>query len=123
MAHDHGHDHAPHNFGRAFAIGVTLNLAFVVIEALYGWQTGSLALLADAAHNLSDVGGLLLAWAAFGAAQLHPNLRHSYGWRKGSILASFVNAVVLLAAMWYLAWEAIERLQTPSPVAAVTVMV
>ncbi|HEY9118951.1 MULTISPECIES: cation diffusion facilitator family transporter [Marinobacter] len=123
MAHDHGHDHAPHNFGRAFAIGVTLNLAFVVIEALYGWQTGSLALLADAAHNLSDVGGLLLAWAAFGAAQLHPNLRHSYGWRKGSILASFVNAVVLLAAMGYLAWEAIERLQTPSPVAAVTVMV
>lgn len=123
MAHDHGHDHAPHNFGRAFAIGVTLNLAFVVIEALYGWQTGSLALLADAAHNLSDVGGLLLAWAAFGAAQLHPNLRHSYGWRKGSILASFVNAVVLLAAMGYLAWEAFERLQTPSPVAAVTVMV
>ena len=123
MAHDHGHDHAPHNFGRAFAIGVTLNLAFVVIEALYGWQTGSLALLADAAHNLSDGGGLLLAWAAFGAAQLHPNLRHSYGWRKGSILASFVNAVVLLAAMGYLAWEAIERLQTPSPVAAVTVMV
>lgn len=123
MAHNHGHDHAPHNFGRAFAIGVTLNLAFVVIEALYGWQTGSLALLADAAHNLSDVGGLLLAWAAFGAAQLHPNLRHSYGWRKGSILASFVNAVVLLAAMGYLAWEAIERLQTPSPVAAVTVMV
>lgn len=121
MAHDH--DHAPRNFGRAFAIGVTLNLAFVVIEAFYGWKTGSLALLADAAHNLSDVGGLLLAWAAFGAAQLHPNMRHSYGWRKGSILASFVNAVVLLVAMGYLAWEAIERLQTPSPVAAVTVMV
>lgn len=121
MAHDH--DHAPRNFGRAFAIGVTLNLAFVVIEAFYGWKTGSLALLADAAHNLSDVGGLLLAWAAFGAAQLHPNRRHSYGWRKGSILASFVNAVVLLVAMGYLAWEAIERLQTPSPVAAVTVMV
>ncbi|EHJ92265.1 cation diffusion facilitator family transporter [Vreelandella boliviensis] len=121
MAHDH--DHAPRNFGRAFAIGVTLNLAFVVIEAFYGWKTGSLALLADAAHNLSDVGGLLLAWSAFGAAQLHPNMRHSYGWRKGSILASFVNAVVLLIAMGYLAWEAIERLQTPSPVAAGTVMV
>tara|TARA_R110001583_G_scaffold96387_2_gene240571 strand:+ start:709 stop:1614 length:906 start_codon:yes stop_codon:yes gene_type:complete len=123
MAHDHGHDHTPQNFGRAFAIGVTLNLGFVVVEALYGWKTGSLALLADAAHNLSDVGGLLLAWAAFGAAQLHPNLRHSYGWRKGSILASFVNAVVLLVAMGYLAWEAIERLQIPSPVSAVTVMV
>lgn len=121
MAHDH--DHAPRNFGRAFAIGVTLNLAFVVVEAFYGWQTGSLALLADAAHNLSDVGGLLLAWAAFGAAQLHPNMRHSYGWRKGSILASFVNAVILLVAMGYLAWEAIERLQTPSPLAAGVVMV
>lgn len=119
----HEHDHAPRNFGRAFAIGVTLNLGFVVVEAFYGWQTGSLALLADAAHNLSDVGGLLLAWAAFGAAQLHPNMRHSYGWRKGSILASFVNAVILLVAMGYLAWEAIERLQTPSPVAAGTVMV
>lgn len=123
MLSTHQHDHAPRNFGRAFAIGVTLNLAFVVIEAFYGWQAGSLALLADAAHNLSDVGGLLLAWAAFGAAQLHPNMRHSYGWRKGSILASFVNAVILLAAMGYLAWEAIERLQTPSPVAAITVMV
>lgn len=119
----HEHDHTPRNFGRAFAIGVTLNLAFVLIEAFYGWQAGSLALLADAAHNLSDVGGLLLAWAAFGAAQLHPNMRHSYGWRKGSILASFVNALILLVAMGYLAWEAIERLQTPSPVAAGTVMV
>lgn len=117
------HDHTPRNFGRAFAIGVTLNLGFVVVEALYGWKAGSLALLADAAHNLSDVGGLLLAWAAFGAAQLQPNMRHSYGWRKGSILASFVNAVVLLLAMGYLAWEAVGRLQTPSPVAAVTVMV
>ena len=121
MAHDH--DHAPRNFGRAFAIGVALNVAFVLVEAFYGWQAGSLALLADAAHNLSDVGGLLLAWAAFGAAQLHPNLRHSYGWRKGSILASFANAVILLVAMGSLAWEAFERLQTPSPVAAGTVIV
>ncbi len=119
----HEHDNAPRNFGRAFAIGVTLNVAFVVIEAFYGWQAGSLALLADAAHNLSDVGGLLLAWAAFGAAQLHPNMRHSYGWRKGSILASFANAVILLVAMGSLGWEAFERLQTPSPVAAGTVMV
>lgn len=121
MAHEH--DHAPRNFSRAFAIGVALNVAFVVIEAFYGWQAGSLALLADAAHNLSDVGGLLLAWAAFGAAQLHPNMRHSYGWRKGSILASFANAVILLVAMGSLGWEAIDRLQTPSPVAAGTVMV
>lgn len=68
MSHDH--DHAPANFGKAFAIGITLNLAFVLIEGFYGWRAGSLALLADAAHNLSDVGGLLLAWAAFAAARL-----------------------------------------------------
>ncbi|NMT62518.1 cation diffusion facilitator family transporter [Marinobacter orientalis] len=123
MSGAHQHNHAPRHFGRAFAIGVTLNVVFVVIEAFYGWQAGSLALLADAAHNLSDVGGLLLAWAAFGAAQLNPNLRHSYGWRKGSILASFANAVILLVAMGSLAWEAFERLQAPSPVAAGTVMV
>ncbi|MEX0828606.1 MAG: cation transporter [Haliea sp.] len=88
----HEHDHAPANFGKAFAIGITLNLAFVLVEAFYGWQAASLTLLADAAHNLSDVGGLLLAWAAFAAARLKPNPRHTYGWRRGSILASFANA-------------------------------
>ncbi len=121
MPHDHHPE--PAGFGKAFAIGISLNVAFVVIEAFYGWRVNSLALMADAAHNLSDVGGLLLAWAAFGAARLPANMRHTYGWRRGSILASFVNAVVLLVAMGALAWEAIERLQTPSPVAAVTVMV
>ena len=118
----HEHDHAPANFGKAFAIGITLNLTFVLIEAFYGWQTGSLALLADAAHNLSDVGGLLLAWAAFAAARIKPNSRHTYGWRRGSILASFTNAIILLVAMGSLAWEAIQRLQTPTSIDAATVM-
>lgn len=76
MAHDH--DHAPRNFGRAFAIGVTMNLAFVVVEAFYGWKTGSLALLADAAHNLSDVGGLAAGlgrlWCGAVAPQYAPQL-------------------------------------------------
>lgn len=125
-AHDahrgHGHVHAPASFGRAFAIGIALNVAFVLVEALYGWRAGSLALLADAGHNLSDVGGLVLAWAALAAARLRPNTRHTYGWRRGSILASFTNAVILLVAMGSLAWEAIQRLHTPSPVAAGTVM-
>ncbi|WP_448505368.1 cation diffusion facilitator family transporter [Immundisolibacter sp.] len=121
MSHDH--DHAPANFGKAFAIGITLNLAFVLIEAFYGWQAASLALLADAAHNLSDVGGLLLAWAAFAASRLKPNSRHTYGWRRGSILASFANAIILLVAMGSLAWEAIERFQTPALIDAATVMV
>ncbi|MFC2991464.1 cation diffusion facilitator family transporter [Halomonas tibetensis] len=121
--HDNDHDHGPVSFGKAFAIGITLNVAFVLVEAFYGWKTGSLALLADAGHNLSDVGGLLLAWAAFGAARLKPNARHTYGWKRGSILASFTNAILLLVAMGILAWEAVQRLQTPSSIDAGTVMV
>ncbi len=109
--------------GRAFGIGILLNVGFVIIEAYYGWITGSLALLADAAHNLGDVGGLLLAWAAFAAARLRPDDRHTYGWRRGSILASFINAVILLVAMGSLGWEAIQRFQEPHPVAAGTVMI
>lgn len=122
MSHDHDHHHAPANYGKAFAIGITLNLAFVLIEAFYGWRSGSLALLADAAHNLSDVGGLLLAWAAFAAGRLKSNSRHTYGWRRGSILASFANAILLLVAMGSLAWEAVQRMQTSLPVDATTVM-
>lgn len=118
----HSHDHGEAGFGKAFAIGVVLNTGFVLIEALYGWHAGSLALLADAGHNLSDVGGLLLAWAAYGAARLHPNERHTYGWLRGSILASFANAMLLLVAMGGLAWEALERLHTPSPIDGRTVM-
>ncbi len=123
-SHDpHGHDHALPGQGRAFGIGIALNMGFVLIEAYYGWVTGSLALLADAAHNLGDVGGLLLAWAAFAAARLKPSDHKTYGWRRGSILASFINALILLVAMGSLGWEAIQRFQNPSPVAAGTVMI
>jgi len=111
------------NHSRAFGIGIMLNVGFVIIEAYYGWVTGSLALLADAAHNLSDVGGLLLAWAAFAAARLQPSDQKTYGWRRGSILASFINALILLVAMGSLGWEAIHRLNEPAPMAAGTVMI
>jgi cobalt-zinc-cadmium efflux system protein len=130
--HDHGNDHhhghgrghaVSVGYGRLFAIGIALNLGFVVIEAWFGWKTGSLALLADAAHNLGDVGGLVLAWAAWAAARLPANEHKTYGWQRGSILAGFINAVVLLVAMGSLGWEAVGRLQEPSPVAAGTVMV
>lgn len=127
--HSHGHDHhghahaLPSRQGRAFGIGIVLNVGFVIVEAWYGWVTGSLALLADAAHNLGDVGGLLLAWAAFAAARLKPSDSKTYGWRRGSILASFVNAVILLVAMGSLGWEAVQRFQEPSPIAAGTVMI
>lgn len=123
MSHVHSHTPAADTFGRAFALGIGLNLTFVVVEAWYGWQSNSLSLLADAGHNLSDVAGLLLAWAALGAARLKPNSRHSYGWRKGSIIASFVNAVVLLVAMGALAWEASSRFASPKSVDATTVIV
>lgn len=123
MSHAHAHPaHGPKSFDRAFAIGISLNLGFVLIEAFYGWQVNSLALLADAGHNLSDVGGLILAWAAMAATRLLPNDRHTYGWRRGSILASFINAVILLVAMGSLGWEALQRLQEPVAIAGGTVM-
>jgi len=112
-AHDHGHSHAPANFNRAFAIGIVLNIAFVAIEAWYGWKVNSLALLADAGHNLSDVAGLVLAWGGALAGKLRPDARHTYGWQRASILAAFINALLLLVAMGSLAWEAIGRLGTP----------
>jgi cobalt-zinc-cadmium efflux system protein len=109
--HAHSHSHAPANFDRAFAIGIALNIAFVVIEGFYGWKVDSLALLADAGHNLSDVAGLLLAWGGAMAARLRPNARHTWGWKRASVLAAFANAVLLLMAIGGLAWEAIGRLR------------
>lgn len=106
------HDHAPANFNRAFAIGIVLNLAFVGIEAFYGWRVNSLALLADAGHNLSDVAGLVLAWGGALAIRLTPDARHTYGWKRVTILAAFANALLLLVAMGGLAWEAIGRLMS-----------
>ena len=111
--HDHGHDHGPANFDAAFAIGIALNMAFVLVEAFYGWKINSLALLADAGHNLSDVAGLVLAWGGALAGKLRPDARHTYGWKRASILAAFANALLLLVAMGSLAWEAAHRLQSP----------
>ncbi len=110
MGEHHDHAHAPANFDRAFAIGIALNLAFVGIEAFYGWKINSLALLADAGHNLSDVAGLVLAWGGALAGRLRPNPRHTYGWKRGTILAAFANALILLMAIGALMWEAVGRL-------------
>lgn len=121
--HGHGHAHAPANFDRAFAIGIALNTAFVAIEAFYGWKIDSLALLADAGHNLSDVAGLVLAWAGAAAGRLRPNERHTYGFKRASILAAFANALLLLVAMGSLAWEAVGRLQSPQPTQGLTIVV
>ena len=119
----HGHSHAPASFNAAFGIGIALNTAFVAVEAFYGWKINSLALLADAGHNLSDVFGLVLAWGGALAGRLRPDARHTYGFKRASILAAFVNALLLLVAMGSLAWEAVNRLQAPPPVAGTTIMV
>ncbi len=120
MAHDHHHRFM--NYDRAFAFGVALNVGFVIVEAAYGIMAGSLALLADAGHNLSDVLGLLLAWGANYLVRRKPTERRTYGWRKSSILAALVNAVILLVALGGIAWEAIRRLGTPVPVAGKTII-
>lgn len=117
-----GHDHAPAEFNRAFAIGIALNIVFVAIEAFYGWRVNSLALLADAGHNLSDVIGLVLAWGGALALKLRPNARHTYGWQRGTILAAFANALLLLVAMGSLIWEAVGRLGASAPMQSVTIM-
>jgi cobalt-zinc-cadmium efflux system protein len=121
--HGHAHHHAPASFDRAFAIGITLNIAFVAIEAYSGWKVNSLALLADAGHNLGDVAGLVLAWAGALAGRVRPGARYTYGWKRASILAAFANALLLLVAMGSLAWEAVGRLQAPEPTQGLTVMV
>lgn len=108
--HRHHHEHAQSSFDQAFAIGIVLNVAFVAIEAFYGWRVNSLALLADAGHNLTDVAGLILAWGGALAVKLRPNPQHTYGWQRATILATFANALLLLAVMGGLAWEAIGRL-------------
>src|SRR3954470_17404971 len=126
--HDHshghaGHSHAPDNFGWAFAIGAALNTAFVVAELIFGYAANSLALISDAVHNLSDVIALLLAWGAMWLSQKQPTQRHTYGYRRASILAALFNAGLLLVAVGGIVVEAINRLSAPAPVAGWTVAV
>lgn len=111
-----GHSHAPKDFGRAFAIGAGLNIAFVAAEAIAGLVTGSLALLADAGHNLSDVLGLLMAWGAVVLSRRAPAGRRTYGLGKGTVLASLGNAGLLLLAVGAIVWEAVRRFGDPQPI-------
>ena len=123
--HHHGHDghaHAPADFGRAFAIGITLNTAFVVAEAVFGFISNSTALIADAGHNLSDVLGLVVAWGAASLAKRPPTDRFTYGLRSSSILAALFNAVFLLVSVGAIGWESILRLLNPQPISGPIVM-
>lgn len=121
--HHHGHAHAPATFGRAFAIGIALNLGFVAIEAVYGILAGSMALVADAGHNLSDVLGLVIAWVASVLAARPPSARYTYGLKSSSILAALGNAAFLLVALGAILIETVRRLIEPEPVAGEQVMI
>jgi cobalt-zinc-cadmium efflux system protein len=123
-SHGHsGHHHAPANFGNAFAIGIALNLAYVLGEAFYGVIAHSLALLADAGHNLGDVLGLAGAWLTSILSKRRPGGRYTYGLRRSSILAALANSVVLLVVTGGIAWEGIRRLIEPEPVGGFIIMV
>ncbi len=122
-SHDHGHAHAPADFGRAFAIGIALNLAFVVAETVFGFVANSMALLADAGHNLSDVLGLVVAWAGTVMAKRASSPRFTYGLKKATILAALVNGLFLLVAVGAIGAEAIRRLFDPAPTDGATVIV
>lgn len=132
--HDHGHGHAhgkghhhhgppPGGHGRAFAIGIGLNTTFVVVEAVFGFVSGSMALLADAGHNLSDVLALILAWGASVLATKPPSTRFTYGMKSSTILAAIANAALLWVALGMILIETIQRFFHPEPVAGKTMMI
>lgn len=121
MSHDHNHQITNYNF--AFGVGITLNIIFVAIEAGYGVLADSLALIADAGHNLSDVFSLLLALTASVLAKKASTDKRTYGLRKATIMASLASAIFLLVALGGITWEAIERLGNPAPTEGMTVIV
>jgi len=122
-AHAHSHTHDSGGHDAAFAVGTLLNAGFVLVEGIYGITSHSMALLADAGHNLGDVAALLIAWAASALARQRPSTRFTYGYRGSSILAALLNAVILFIAVGAIGLESIRRLIEPGPVASLTVVV
>jgi len=122
-SHGHSHSHGAPNYNRAFAFGIALNIVFVAIEAGYGALADSLALIADAGHNLSDVGSLLLAWGASVLATRAATETRTYGLRKATVMASLASAIILMVVLGGITWEAIRRMFGPEPVAGMTVIV
>jgi len=119
----HGHGHGPGSATRAFALVTLINLAYTAIEAGYGFSTDSLALLSDALHNLGDVLGLGLAWGAAVLARRAPTDRHTYGWRRATLLSPLANALLLVGFAGALSWEAVRRLDAPPQIPPVPVIV
>jgi cobalt-zinc-cadmium efflux system protein len=124
--HSHHHDHHGHgaaNVGRAFVLGIGLNLGFVVVEVVFGLLSQSMALVADAGHNLGDVLGLGLSWGATALARLKPSSRRTFGFRRSTIVASAANALILLFVTGGLTWESIRRLFAPEHPHGLTMIV
>ena len=117
MAHEHHHhDHTVTSLNKAFILGIALNVAFVVVEFAVGLYYGSMGLLSDAGHNLSDVASLLLAMLAFRLAQAHATPRYTYGYKKSTVLISLLNSVILLVAVGVIVAESVGRMLHPAPV-------
>lgn len=121
--HHHGHNHGTANYGFAFGFGIILNTIFIIIEIIYGILGDSLALLADAGHNVSDVLGLIIAWIAVWLGKKAPSEKRTYGYKRSSILSALFNAVFLMVAIGAIAWEAIQRFSAPQPVVGKTVII
>ncbi len=121
--HAHHHNHVPQNFNMPFIIGITLNSLFVIIEGAYGYFSHSLALMADAGHNLSDVASLFIAWGAIWLSQKKPTSRFTFGLRKSSILSGLFNALFLMIVVGIIIWEALHRLMNPVSIDSKTVII
>lgn len=123
MNHNHSHNiTSPNEINRSFLIGIALNVSYVVVEIIYGFQQNSTSLLSDAAHNVGDISGLLLAFLAFKLQTIKPSKIFSYGFKKGSIITSFINSILLAFAIGAIAWEGFHKITNPSPLSGTTIM-
>lgn len=123
MSHDHSHTHEVKDFSKAFAIGIGLNVVYIIVEVIYGLIVNSLALIADAGHNLSDVLGLVIAWVASYLVKKSATKKYTYGLKKSSVLAAFLNAMILLVAIGIIIWEAIGRFAEPQQIEGTTIII
>ena len=123
MEHNHSHSiTSPTDINRSFMIGIALNVIYVIVEIIYGFRVNSTALLSDAAHNVGDISGLLLAFVAFKLQVIKPSKLFSYGFKKGSIVASFINSVILAFAIGAIAWEGVHKILNPTPLSGSVIM-
>ncbi len=122
MKHDHSHIQNK-NLGNAFKIGIVINIIFIIVEALYGYFSNSMALFADAGHNFSDVMALAFSWIAVILSQRKPTVKFTYGFRRSTILIALLNTIILLGAVAFIAWETIQRLRTPAAIDSKSVII